>query len=126
MNVVDSSAWLEFFRNGPNLDFFSSSIRDVHNLIVPTITLFEVYKRMHQVSDEATAFRCIHVMRRGNVVPLDNSLALQSARYSIEKKLPLADSIIYTTAILYKAVLWTQEAHFKRMAGVEFCEAIKV
>lgn len=44
MNVIDSSGWLEYFADGKNADFFSSAIEDIENLIVPVISLYEVFK----------------------------------------------------------------------------------
>jgi uncharacterized protein with PIN domain len=43
MNAVDSSAWLEFFADGPNAGEFAAAIEDADSLIVPTISLFEVF-----------------------------------------------------------------------------------
>ncbi len=120
MNVVDSSAWLEYFVDGPNADFFSSAIEDVSNLIVPTICLYEVFKKVLMEKDEAEAFRSIAQMKQGHVADLDEDTALSAARISMENKIPMADSIILATAKSHKATLWTQDEHFKEMAGVKF------
>ena len=45
MNVVDSSGWLEYFADGPNAAFFAPPIKDLEHLIVPTISILEVFKR---------------------------------------------------------------------------------
>lgn len=120
MNVVDSSAWLEYFIDGPNADFFSSPIEDVKNLIVPTVSLYEVFKKVLAEKDEAEAFKTIAQMKQGHVVDLDEDTALSAARISIENKIPMADSIILATAKSHKATLWTQDEHFKEMTGVKF------
>jgi len=120
MNVVDSSAWLEYFVDGPNADFFSSPIEDVGHLIVPTISLYEVFKKVLAEKDEAEAFRTIAQMKQGHVVDLDEDTALSAARISIENRIPMADSIILATAKSHKATLWTQDEHFKETAGVKF------
>jgi toxin FitB len=120
MNVVDSSAWLEYFIDGPNADFFSSPIEDVKNLVVPTISLYEVFKKVLAEKDEAEAFKAIAQMKQGHVVDLDEDTALSAARLSIENRIPMADSIILATAHFHKATLWTQDEHFKEMAGVKF------
>jgi predicted nucleic acid-binding protein len=120
MNIVDSSAWLEYFIDGPNADFFSPPIEDVRNLIVPTISLYEVFKKVLAENDEAEAFKAIAQMKQGHVVELDEDTALSAARISIENKIPMADSIILATAKSHKATLWTQDEHFKEMTGVKF------
>jgi toxin FitB len=120
MNVVDSSAWLEYFIDGPNAGFFSVPIENVRDLIVPTISLYEVFKKVLADNGEARAFRAISQMKQGRVVDLDEDTALSAARISIEKKLPMADSMILAAANAYKATLWTQDEHFKEMADVKF------
>jgi len=120
MNVVDSSGWLEYFANGPNADFFASSVEDTSNLIVPSITIFEVFKRVLQQKNESDALRAVALMQQGSVVDLDVSIALQAARVSVDHDLPLADSIILATALANNAVLWTQDADFDGLPGVQY------
>lgn len=120
MNVVDSSAWLEYFGDGHNAKEFAAIIEAPDELVVPTLVLFEVFKRATQLVDEATAFDLIGVMAEGEVVDLDAELALESARISLETGLAMADSIILATARAWDATLWTQDAHFDGIDGVEF------
>ncbi len=120
MNVVDSCAWLEYFAAGPNADFFSSAIEASEELVVPSLTIFEVFKRILQQRNEADALRAIGVMRQGRVIDLNDSLALSAARLSVDLKLPLADSIILATARQHSAQLWTQDAHFEGLEGVRY------
>ena len=120
MNVVDSSAWLEYFANGPNAAFFAPAIEKTSDLLVPSLTLYEVFKRVLQQRDEGHALQAIAVMEQGSVIDLDAPLALIAARTSIEHRLPLADSVVLATARTHDAVLWTQDADFKGMAGVEY------
>lgn len=98
MNVVDSSAWLEYFADGPNAGHFATAIEDTEELLVPAITLLEVFKRVSQQRSETVALTCIAAMRAGQVVDLDATLAVQAARFGLQYKLPLADSIVYATA----------------------------
>lgn len=112
MNVVDTCGWLEYFADGPNADFFAPAIEAVDDLLVPTLSLFEVFKRILQQRSEADALRAIALMRQGRVVELTDTLALGAARLSHELKLPLADSIIFHTARQHGAKFWTQDAHF--------------
>jgi toxin FitB len=120
MNVVDSSGWLEYFANGPNADFFSPAIENTSNLIVPSITIFEVFKRVLQQRSESDALQVAALMQEGRVVNLDVSIALQAVRVSVDHKLPLADSIILATSLANNAVLWTQDADFDALPGVQY------
>jgi predicted nucleic acid-binding protein len=120
MNVVDSSAWLEYFADGPNAAFFAPAIETTCDLIVPSLTLYEVFKRTLQQRDEGTALQILAAMQQGRVVDLDASLALIAARTSVDLGLPMADSIILATARTHQATLWTQDADFKGMTGVEY------
>jgi len=120
MKVVDSSAWLEYFANGPNASFFAPTIERIDDLLVPSLTLYEVFKRILQQTDEGHALQAVAVMQQGTVVDLDARIALDGARISIKNKLPMADSIILATAWAYEATLWTQDEDFKDIPGVQF------
>jgi len=120
MNVIDSSAWLEYFADGPNAADFAPAIEDIDSLIVPSLTIFEVFKRVLQQSDETAALRATAAMQQGQVVELDATLAINAAKLSHDLGLPLADSIILATAKARGAVLWTQDGDFKGMPGIEF------
>ncbi len=119
-NVVDSSAWLEYVDGGPNARAFEAPILAIDRLVVPTICLLEVFKRMLREKGEDAALDVVGQMRQGLVVDLDPDLALEAARLGIELKLPLADSAILATARLHKAMLWTQDEHFESMEGVRY------
>jgi predicted nucleic acid-binding protein len=120
MNVVDSSGWLEYFADGPNAGFFASAIEASGKLVVPTLSILEVFKRLLQQQSENNALRAVACMQQGHVVPLDASLALTAARLSLELKMPLPDSVILATARTYQAVVWTQDADFKGIDGVRY------
>lgn len=120
ISVVDSSAWLEYVADGPHAKQFAKPIQNTRNLIVPSITLLEVFKRILQQSDENSALQVIAVMRQGEVVDLDGDLALSAATLGAELKLPLADSVILATARRHNAVLWTQDRDFEGLDNVRF------
>ncbi len=120
MNVVDSSAWLEYFANGPNAGCFAPAIEKTSELLVPSLTLYEVFKLILQRRNEGAALQAVAVMQQGTVVDLDAPLALAAARVSTECHLPLADSVILATARGHAAVLWTQDADFEGMPDVEY------
>ncbi|MBL39515.1 MAG: VapC toxin family PIN domain ribonuclease [Xanthomonadales bacterium] len=119
-NVVDSSAWLEYFAGGPNAEHFANAIEDTSALVVPSITLLEVFKRIARQRDEATALQYAAVMQQGRVVELDAALAIHAADLGLRHKLPLADSVIYATAQRARAVVWTQDADFEGLADVRY------
>ena len=120
MNLVDSSGWLEYFADTPNAKFFAAAIEDVDALVVPTICLLEVFKRVLHQRGEQAALEAIVQMRLGTLIDLDPELALSAAKIGHELKLALADSIILATARSRAASLWTQDADFKNIEGVRY------
>ena len=120
MNVVDSSAWLEYLAAGPNAAYFAAAIENTAELIVPTLILYEVFKRIVQQRSENEALQVIAVMQQGQVVDLDSRTALSAARISIDHQLPMADSVILATARLNNALLWTQDSHFEGIPNVKY------
>ena len=120
MDVVDSSGWLEYFADGPNADFFAPAVEDLERLLVPSISLLEVFKRVLQQRGESEALKAVAQMRQGRVIDLDGTLALSAARISLDLKLPLADSVILATARAHGATVWTQDSGFKGIEGVKY------
>ncbi|MBI3359257.1 MAG: type II toxin-antitoxin system VapC family toxin [Nitrospirae bacterium] len=120
MNVVDSSAWLEYLANGPNADFFASPIEHEEELVVPTLCLYEVFKRILQQRSEDEALQAIALMQQGTVVELNTSIAVSAAKISLDLKLPTADSVIFSTALAYGATFWTQDGDFEKLGGVKY------
>jgi predicted nucleic acid-binding protein len=121
MNLVDSSGWLEYFADGPNASFFEPPILNLENLIVPTLSLFEVFKRVIQQKDEGAALQAIAVMQQGKVVDLNTSLAVDAARLCVVLKIPMADSIMLATSRFFDAILWTQDSDFTGIDKVNLC-----
>ena len=120
MNVVDSSAWLSYFSDDKNASAFAGPIEAIEELLVPSITLTEVFKCIMRQAEEGAALQAIAHMQQGKVIPLDSTLAIDAAVYGLKHKLPLADSIIYATAQKYNAVLWTQDADFEALDHVRY------
>ena len=120
MNIVDSSGWLEYFANGLNADFFSTPIEETSALLVPTISLYEVFKRILQQRGETEALEAIAFMQSGKLVDLSSPIALHAARISSDLKIPMADSIMLATAREFDAVLWTQDSDFEGLDDVKF------
>ncbi|HJW74155.1 MAG TPA: type II toxin-antitoxin system VapC family toxin [Thermoleophilia bacterium] len=120
MNVVDSSGWLEYFAAGPTADFFAAAVEAVEELVVPTVSLYEVFKRVLQQRDEGDALQAIALMQQGSVVDLTPPLALEAARTSVALGLPMADGILLATARAHQATLWTQDSDFAGIDGVRY------
>lgn len=120
MNVVDSSGWLEYFAGGANADFFAKPIEATAQLVVPTLSLYEVFKRIAQQRGDGDALQAVAVMQQGRLVELSSTLALSAARISLQLSIPMADSVILATARASDAVLWTQDADFATVPGVRY------
>ena len=120
MNFVDSSGWLAYFADEPNAKYFQGPLKDADSLVVPTITIYEVFKVVLRESNENHALQAISVMHKGTVVNLNVRLAAAASRLSLEHDLPMADSIILATAREYNATIWTQDSDFKDIPGVKF------
>jgi predicted nucleic acid-binding protein len=119
VNVVDSSAWLEYLADGPNAGFFAPAIEATDELIVPSICLLEVFKRVCQQRGEGAALQVVALMQQGRVVDLDSALALIAGRVGIDARLALADSVVLATARQADATLWTQDADFQGLPDVK-------
>jgi predicted nucleic acid-binding protein len=122
MNIVDSSGWLEYFADGVNVNFFAPVIESKDRLLVPVITLYEVFKRVLQQRSEEEALQSVAIMQEGQVIDLNPEISINAAKISFDLKLPMADSIILATSNLYHATLWTQDGDFKNIQGVKYIE----
>ncbi len=120
MNLVDSSGWLEYFADGPNGEFFAAPLADLEHLVVPTISILEVTRRILQQRDANAALQAAAAMRQGRVAELDSAVAVSAAALGVQLRLALADSIILATARAYRATIWTQDVDFKGIDGVRF------
>lgn len=120
MNVVDSSGWIDYLSGGPNAEFFAGPIETSESLVVPTLSMFEVFKHVLRNANREDALRVAAAMRRGSVVDLTSDLALEAAELGVETGLAMADSIILATARAFEATLWTQDADFEDLPGVRF------
>jgi toxin FitB len=120
VNIVDSSAWLEYFADGPNANYFAAAIEDTAHLLVPSVVLYEVFKRILQQRDEGSALRAAAILQQGRVIDIDASLALSAAKLGADNKLAMAVSLALAAAKHHGAIVWTQDADFEGLAGVKF------
>jgi len=124
MNIIDSSFWLEYFAGTKSGDIVSDIIENINELIVPTITLYEVFKKLLLERNEDDALLAVGHMKQGKVIDLTEELSLSAAKISIKYKLPMADSIIYATNMKYNCILWTQDQHFSGLYSVNYFEKL--
>jgi len=120
VNIVDSSGWLEYFADGPNADRFAVPLGNSAELLVPSITLYEVFKTVCRQRGEDAALQAVAMMQQGKVVELSSSIALLAAKLSLDVKTPMADSIVLATARIHAAVLWTQDNDFEGLSDVRY------
>jgi predicted nucleic acid-binding protein len=120
MNIVDSSGWLAYFADEPNAKHFLVPLSDSALLIVPTVTIYEVFKVILRESSENEALQAVVAMQKGRVIDLSASLAVAASRLSLEHQLPMADSIILATAQEFKAMIWTQDSDFRNISKVKY------
>jgi predicted nucleic acid-binding protein len=122
MNVVDSSGWLEYFARGTNVSFFAPIVKSTDSLVVPTVCMYEVFKRLLAQRGEEDALQATGIMSLGNIAELTRDIAVNAAYISSEFKIAMADSIILATAGAYGATVWTQDADFDGIGGVKYIE----
>lgn len=120
MNLIDSSCWLEYFTDSKNAKIYTSVIEDIENVIISTINIYEVFRKVLKERDENTALEIISIMMQCQIIDVTQELSLKAAELSILHKLSMADSIILSTAKLNNATLWTQDSDFKEIQGVKY------
>ena len=120
MNVVDTSGWLEYFEGGQNAGKFSTPIKNIKELVVPTICIYEISKVILRESDENHLLQALAAIQKGRVVDLTSSISTAAAKDSLKYKLPMADSIIFATAKYFNATVWTQDIDFKDLPNVNY------
>jgi toxin FitB len=120
MNIIDTSGWLEYFSDGPNAKHYLPPLNDTSSLIVPVITIYEVFKVVLRESAENEALQAVAAMQKGKIIDLNAKLALDASKLSLQHNLPMADSIILATARAHNCVIWTQDSDFQNIEGVNY------
>ena len=120
MNIVDSSGWLAYFADEPNAKHFITPLHDTASLVIPSVTIYEVFKVVLRETSENEALQAAAAMQKGSVVDLTAMLAIAASKLSLEHGIPMADSIILATAKAFDAVIWTEDSDFKNIAGVKY------
>ena len=120
MNIVDSSLWVEYFLENDIDQSIIDAIKDTGNLYVSVISLYEVYKKFLSIGDSERANIAVAIMQNAAVIGINPQLAVLAAQLGKQHKLPMADSIIYATAVLCDADLYTQDKHFENLDRVHY------
>jgi predicted nucleic acid-binding protein len=120
MNIDDSSGWLAYFADEQNAKYFQAPLHNAASLIVPTVTIYEVFKVVLRESSEKEAFQAAVAMSKGTIVDLTSTRAIAASKLSMEHNLPMADSIILATAKEFVATIWTQDSDFKDIDSVKY------
>ena len=120
MNIIDSSGWLEYFSDGPNAKHYLPPLNDIASLIVPVITIYEVFKVVLRGSSENEALQAVAAMQKGKIVEPTAKIAMNAAKLSLQNNIPMADSIILATAQAYQCVIWTQASDLQNIEGVRY------
>jgi predicted nucleic acid-binding protein len=120
VNIVDSSGWLAYFADEPNARHFLTPLSNSDLLVVPTVTIYEVFKVILRESSENEALQAVFAMQKGKLVELSAPLAIAASRLSLEHQLPMVDSVILATAQEFKAAIWTQDSDFKNLSMVKY------
>jgi len=120
MHIVDTSGWLEYFADSPQARHFAAAVEDTEHLLVPAVIVYEVFRKVALAFDENRALQAVGQLKQGRVVNVDEAIAIYAGKLSLEKKLPMADALIYATAVLHGATVYTQDAHFVGLAQVRY------
>jgi toxin FitB len=116
--VIDSSGWIEFFAGGKKGNQHARYILSKKTLLLPSLVIFEVYKKIKKSIGEHKAIWAVTQMDKAACIPLDQELALYAADLSLQHKLAMADSIVYATARRHKAQLVTSDNDFRDLEDV--------
>ena len=121
MNLVDSSGWIEYLQDTVRADLFAHAIEERHQLLVPTIALFEVHKVLSRSLPQALVTQCLNVMRLGRVLDLTDKRAIAASQMAARHKLAMADAAMYCMAREFEAMFWTQDVDYQGLDGVRYC-----
>lgn len=125
MKLVDSCGWLEVLKGSPLGEAYRPAFTSFRELIVPSLCVLEVARRLLDDVGDAAATEAVAVMRQARVAPLDLALALDAARIGQACQLPFPDNAVLALALRYGATLWTHDEHFRDLPGIHFVETLR-
>jgi toxin FitB len=116
--LLDSSIWIEIFRSGPLHRACERELKSAKQVVVPTLVLFEVYKKIALRASEDQALSALALITQHQIVDLSQEVALTAADLAIHHKMGMADSIVLAHAHTAQATLVTLNNDFASVDGV--------
>ena len=120
MRVVDSCGWIDYLADSSLAPQYEKYLQKPEEMITPSLVIYEVYKKVKKEKGQELALSIVAQMEKTRVVTLDEEIALLAADLSISHLLPLADAVVYATAMREKAQVVTSDYHFKDLDDVVF------
>lgn len=120
MNIVDASGWIEYFLDTPRADLFAPVIENTPELLVTSINLYEVHRVLSRKLPNHLRDTCLNLMRRAPVIDFTDARAISAAELSVKHQLAMADAAMYAMALEHQATLWTQDADYQGLVGVQY------
>ncbi|MGI0090620.1 MAG: type II toxin-antitoxin system VapC family toxin [Nitrososphaerales archaeon] len=119
--LIDSWAWIEYWKGGQFAKQAAAYIEGDEDSVVSTINLAEVFFWVSRYYDEPTASRkLLTVEKRCHLIPVERDIAIAAAKIKREQKLALADSLILATARHVRGRLVTGDSDLKGQKEVIF------
>ena len=119
---IDSYGWIERFTNGKKAAQYNQIIdsNQPKNIITSVVVLYEVYKKVKQLRSEEEALLAVATLSQTTIVPIDQTISLEAADYSLELNLHFSDALVYATARHWKAKLYTSDEDLRALKEVCF------
>jgi predicted nucleic acid-binding protein len=115
--LLDSSVWIEVITQGKLYEKCMHEKSD--QIIVPTLVLFEVYRKLSKNLSEDKALIAIAMITQNQVQDMTQEVALTAADLSLEYNLGMADSLILAHSRIHKAKLITLDNDFSDIKDVK-------
>jgi len=117
--LLDSSGWIELLGGTTRALLFEPALKS-SRLLVPSLVRYEVGRYVLAKSGNEARLLALRAMAKFEQVAIDANTADAAALIAAKHKLAMADALIYATAKIHEAELWTQDAHFENLSGVRF------
>jgi predicted nucleic acid-binding protein len=119
---VDSYGWIERFSNGKKANQYNKLIDSnlPKDIITSVVVLYEVYKKVKHRRSEEEALLAVAALSQTTIIPVDQTISLEAADYSLEHNLHFSDALVYATARHWKAKLYTSDEDLRTLKDVCF------
>jgi predicted nucleic acid-binding protein len=119
---IDSYGWIERFTNGPKAPQYNQIIESCQpkEIVTSVVVLYEVYKKIKKLKGEEQALLAVAALSQTAIVPIDQTISLEAADYSLEHGLHYSDALVYSTARHWKANLYTSDEDLRALKTVYF------